>query len=56
LATRFTIEDEQFGQTFPLLSDFSMDDGGECRQGQPLLIERGCDHRVACRAVEEGWA
>ena len=27
-----------------------------CRQGQPLLIERGGDHRVACRAVEEGWA
>ncbi len=27
-----------------------------CRQRQPVLIEQGKNHRVACFAVEEGWS
>lgn len=27
-----------------------------CRQRQPVLIEQGENHRVACYAVEEGWS
>jgi hypothetical protein len=40
LATRFTIEDEQFGQTFPLLSDFSMDGTGDgFGSGESLAVK-----------------